>query len=177
VTSSFLQEVANHKLFSYPIIHCYGISQDPITKNYVIVMDYINGGNMRQYLQSNYNNLSFKDKLSKLFHIAEGLKQIHEKGLVHRDLHSGNILNGGLIVGSMTDGTSYITDLGLCKPAHEVNDDQLFGVVSYLAPELLSKEEKKPVPYTYKSDIYSFGIIAYELLANSYPYYEKYIEG
>ena len=78
----------------------------------MMVMEYI-GDNISQYLKSNYNELSLKDKLE-LFHgIVWGLKDIHNKGFIHKDLHSGNILNDSGIY-------CYITDLGLCKPA----DDQ-----------------------------------------------------
>jgi serine/threonine protein kinase len=133
MTAEFLTEIANHKLFSVRdsnIVNCYGISQDPVTKNYVMVMDYINGGNLRQYLQNQANELSFADKLFKLFLIAQGLDKIHEQGLVHRDFHSGNILIDNCMM-------SYITDLGLSKPVSEVDDGQIFGVVPYMAPEVL----------------------------------------
>ena len=76
MTIEFCQEIANHKLigggddYDYysdrNIVHCHGISQDPETKNYVMVMEYIDGGNLRQYLQKNYGELSFESKLSKL---------------------------------------------------------------------------------------------------------------
>ena len=55
------------------------------------------------------------------------------------------------------------------KPIHEEkNEEKNFGVLPYVAPEILLKK-----PYTLASDVYSFGIIAYELLNNSYPYYEQ----
>jgi len=55
--------------------------------------------------------------------------------------------------------------LGLCRPANEVDQDKIYGVLPYIAPEVLKKKE-----YTQASDIYSFGIVAYELFANAYPY-------
>ncbi|CAG8686212.1 1207_t:CDS:2, partial [Ambispora leptoticha] len=51
MTIDFLQEIANHKsVGDINIVQCHGISQDPSTKNYLIVMDYIEGGDLRQYL-------------------------------------------------------------------------------------------------------------------------------
>ncbi|CAI2164578.1 18997_t:CDS:2 [Funneliformis geosporum] len=76
---------------------------------------------------------------------------------MHQDLHSGNILIG--------DNYNYIADLGLCRLANERNKKKVYGVLPYIAPEILLGE-----PYTQAADIYSFGIVAYELLANSYPY-------
>jgi len=64
--------------------------------------------------------------------------------------------------------SSYITDLGLsCPTNYQKQDGKIFGVLPYVAPEVLQGQ-----PYTKAADIYSFGIIAYELLANSYPYPE-----
>jgi len=91
-------------------------------------------------------------------------------GLTHRDFHSGNILNKKT---SKKDVQCYITDLGLCKPANETSqEDKVFGVLPYVAPELLSKKESESIPYTQAADIYSFGIIAYEILSSLPPYYD-----
>ncbi|CAG8467863.1 19080_t:CDS:2 [Racocetra fulgida] len=99
ITPEFLHEIASHKLFDgitvydeTKIIKCHGISQDPETKNYVMVMDYVRGGNLRDYLQKNNKKLDLKKKLIQLQSIAEGLEDIHDKGLVHKDFHLGNIL-------------------------------------------------------------------------------------
>jgi len=120
-----------------------------------MVMQYIEGGDLRKYLKN--KNLSFKDKLLRLVNIAQGLKDIHQKNLVHQDFHSGNILN--------SDIQSFITDLGLCKPVNEINKDEVYGVLPYVAPEVLRKEG-----YTPASDIYSWGIVAYEVISGKPPY-------
>ncbi|KLL03563.1 MAG: hypothetical protein MRECE_13c028 [Mycoplasmataceae bacterium CE_OT135] len=157
ITTRFLKEIANHKLFdNYLIARCFGISQDPVTKDYLMVMEYMKEGNLRQFLQNKYCP-DFGKKLFQLQKIAKGLNAIHEQGLVHRDFHSGNIL--------ISHDICYITDLGLCRPANETNREKIYGVLPYVAPEVLKGEQ-----YTQASDIYSFGIMAYELFANSYPY-------
>jgi len=126
-----------------------------------MVMEYMHNGNLRQYLTKNYSDLDFHEKLGKLADISEGLNDIHKSGLAHRDFHSGNILNN-------YSGASYITDLGLSQPAsYQKQDGRIFGVLPYMAPEVLRGK-----PYTQAADIYSLGIIAYELFANSYPYPE-----
>src|SRR6185312_13668743 len=134
MTTDFLQEIVCHKLVSYSdgspfaIVPCYGISQDPATKNYLMVMQYIDGGNLRQYLQNNCK-LDFYQRLSPLLDIANGLNSIHQQGLIHRDFHPGNILNSFVI-----------TDLGLCRPANELDNGKVFGVLPYVAPEVLKGE-------------------------------------
>jgi len=171
----FLREIANAKLVrSLTTIPVYGISQNPKTKNYVMVMKYVKDGNLRKYLQDNHgkldyhkrSELGFKNKFSRLSDIVYGLSKIHEQNLVHRDLHSGNILNEKVNSDGEIEINSYITDLGLSYPANcQPKEGEIFGVFPYIAPEVLRGR-----PYTQASDIYSFGIVAYELFANSYPY-------
>src|SRR5688572_2658039 len=93
------------------IVRCYGITKDPETNNFMMVMEYAQLGSLRQHLNNSFNSLDWHNKLSNLRHIAYGLMTIHEKGLIHQDFHCGNILN------SIHDGEldSFITDLGLCK--------------------------------------------------------------
>ena len=152
MNAEFLNEVICNKLVDTDswVVRCYGISQDPETKNYVMVMDYISGGDMRHNKQ-----LSFKEILSCLYAAANGLSSIHKKGLVHRDLHSGNILGHG-----------WVADLGLSRPANLSNEGKIYGVLPYVAPEVLRGKQ-----YTQPADIYSFGIVAYELVSGLSPYH------
>jgi serine/threonine protein kinase len=127
-----------------------------------MVMKYMPKGNLRHYLSNKNRELTLTDKLTQLLHISQGLKDIHNKNLVHQDFHSGNILKG------IEQTSCLITDLGLCKPVDEINEgDKVFGVMPYVAPEVLRNQ-----PYTQASDIYSFGTVAYEMLSGLPPYYE-----
>src|SRR5438046_3161470 len=123
-----------------------------------MVMEYI-GNNMSQYLKSNYNELILYNKLDLFYNIARGLKDIHNKGFVHKDLHSGNILN-------YDEFNCYITDLGLCKPVDDQDEKKIHGVLPYVAPEVLRGKT-----YTKSADIYSFGILTYEMLSGLPPYH------
>ena len=82
---------------------------------------------------------------------------------MHHDFHSGNIL-------SYNENSSFITDLGLCRPINETDDSKVFGVLPYVAPEVL-----KGKSYTQSSDVYSLGIMAYEIFSGLPPYviYDK----
>jgi len=158
----FRSEVSN-------MVPCYGISQDPVG-NYIMVMKYMRDGNLREFLRKNKElklcdvdmsgNISVK--LHFLLQIIQGLKDIHRKNLVHRDFHSGNI-----IVDSGYRANCHITDLGLAKPVNETNDSKVFGVVPYVAPEVLQGQ-----PYTQAADIYSLGMVMYELITGLPPYAE-----
>ena len=67
-------------------------------------------------LDKKFKELNWHNKISILFHIAEGLSEIHKNHFVHKDFHSGNIVNETKI-------SSYITDFGLCKPVSQ-NDKE-----------------------------------------------------
>ncbi|CAG8552036.1 10977_t:CDS:10 [Racocetra fulgida] len=143
ITTEFLQETINHKMFNgNNVVSCYGISQDPETKNYIMVMSYKEEGNLRQYLQKNYSKLSFDDKINFLSDITAGLDKIHEQGLIHKDFHAGNIL--------CDHDFWHISDLGLCRPVNEEDEEKIYGVPLYVAPEVI--REKK---YTQAADIFS----------------------
>ncbi|MCE8159247.1 MAG: protein kinase [Candidatus Moeniiplasma glomeromycotorum] len=160
---AFIHEIKSSVLFnkSQLITKCYGLSRDPKTKNYIMVMEYIPNGNLRKYLSDNGSELCFMDKMKQLCNIAYGLNLIHEQGLIHRDFHSGNILKH--------IESSYISDLGLCKPVNEVSQEkEIYGVLPYIAPEVLRNKG-----YTLASDIYSLGIVAYEIFANQSPYLNR----
>ncbi|CAI2195032.1 7193_t:CDS:2, partial [Funneliformis geosporum] len=153
---SWLRDIQKDELSG--IVPCYGISRDS-KGNYIMVMEYMKEGNLRQYLQKHYRELNFNDKTEQLKDIAKGLKDIHKKNLVHKDFHSGNILCP----------PCRITDLGLSKPVNEEEKgEKIFGVLPYVAPEVLSGK-----PYTPAADIYSFGMIAYEVLTGLAPYYNS----
>src|SRR5438045_2698350 len=116
------------------IIYCYGITKDPETNNFMIVMNYAKDGSLRQNLDKNFNSMDWKFKLNILSDIAIGLNAIHKEWLIHRDFHSGNILH-------FNNYFACITDLGLCKPANEKSEKNVYGVLPYIAPEVLRGKE------------------------------------
>ncbi|RHZ70972.1 hypothetical protein Glove_264g5 [Diversispora epigaea] len=133
---------------------------DSPTKNeYMIVMKYAEYGSLRNLLNNKFEILTWKRKHNILSEVVIGLTNIHEMGLMHKDFHSGNIVNQNLSL-------SYITDFGLCKPVTENKPENIYGVIPYMAPETLSRGE-----YTKASDIYSFGMVMLEVLTSYPPYY------
>src|SRR5947208_8751732 len=144
------------------ILDIYGISQDPNTKEYILVMRHANDGSLTDYITKDFKNLKWKDKIRILHSIISGLNIIHQEKLVHRDFHSGNILHSDNLPQKMM-----IADLGLSAPADQ-GQSNIVGVLPYIAPEVLNGR-----PYTQKSDIYSFGILMSVISTGQQPFNDK----
>ncbi len=136
------------------------MTKDPETKEFIMIVQFANKGNLRSILSTNFNNILWKDKIIYLYHLTADLKTLHSLEYCHKDLHSGNILQ---------DVITYLSDFGLSKPADEQkSNDKVYGVLPYIAPEVLNGE-----PYTKASDIYSFGILMTEISSGKPPFYDK----
>ena len=135
----------------------------PETNDYMIVMEYANNGSLLSYLDQNINKLTWMDKLRHLYDITDYLWSIRMAGLVHCDLHAGNI-----VVDNNTRGIySYICDLGLSRSVNS-SESTIRGVLPFIAPEVFHT-----CKFTQKSDVYSFGIIMY-LIATGEPPFREY---
>ncbi|RHZ76571.1 hypothetical protein Glove_196g20 [Diversispora epigaea] len=148
----------------YVSIRFHGITQDPETHSYMIVLEYAADGNLREYLKINFNNINWKQKLLNLYRLSFILADIHKLDIVHQDFHPGNILSYNFI------DITCISDFGLSKliEANPNNPEKknIVGVLPYIAPEVLSGNEE----YTKAADVYSFGILAYEMITGFPPY-------
>ncbi|RHZ80043.1 hypothetical protein Glove_139g183 [Diversispora epigaea] len=145
-------------------IRFYGITQDPETHKYMMVLQYATDGNLREYLKINFNNINWEQKLHNLWRLSYRLMNIHKLDIVHQDFHPGNILSSNF------KNHMQISDFGLSKliGANPNNPEKknIVGVLPYIAPEVLSGEKE----YTKAADVYSFGIIAYEMITGFPPY-------
>ncbi|GBC28008.2 kinase-like domain-containing protein [Rhizophagus irregularis DAOM 181602=DAOM 197198] len=96
------------------ILKVYGISQEPCTKNYIIILHYAAGGSFDHWvnINENYKNFNWKKKIQALLYIASGLRELHDEQIVHRDLHTRNILFNNPSIKPYIK--IYISDMGLC---------------------------------------------------------------
>lgn len=144
-------------------IPIYGITQNPSTQDYWIVMSYAEKGNLRNFLRDNFYNITWEQKVEDLWRISVALADLHHVNLVHHDLHPGNIL--------LTYDHFHLSDFGLSKLIERnqiINPNgNICGVLPYIAPEVLIGEE-----YTAAADVYSFGIIAYEVFTGNLAYHD-----
>src|SRR5437016_8701983 len=102
-------------------------------QNYVLVLEFMEDGSLRSYLNQNFDSITWVGKLYFMCEISDGLSIIHSKNLMHKDFHIGNVLK--------SSATTLISDFGFCKPANEIssnsNSRNTYGVMPYMAPEIL----------------------------------------
>ncbi|PKC72603.1 kinase-like protein [Rhizophagus irregularis] len=171
IEKNFLNEIkslsqCDDRFNKHEIIGFHGITQDPVTKKYILIMKYANG-NLHNYLQNNFINITWEEKSHILAKIICGLEYIHLNHIIHRDFHSGNILS---LDKSQPDGYIdrlwLIGDFGLSQPANSTSpNNEIYGVIPYIAPEIF-----KGAAFSQKSDMYSFGMIMWELTTGCKPF-------
>ncbi|RIA85651.1 kinase-like domain-containing protein [Glomus cerebriforme] len=114
--------------------------------------------NLREYLQQNHNQLTWKKRIQIVCDIIKALFYIHREEEIHRDLHSGNILY------SQFNNTWYISDLGFCGPADK-SSNSIYGNLPYIAPEVIAGKQT-----TFASDIYSIAMLMWEISSGQPPF-------
>src|SRR5271154_5318235 len=118
-------------------------------------MEFASNSSLYKYLNI---SITWNDRIRALLDISTGLDHLHNSNLIHQDFHPGNLV-------SNADNYLLITDLGLCKPASQNSQSDIYGVMPYVAPEVLRKQ-----PYTKAADIYSFGMIMYFVATGKQPF-------
>ena len=130
-----------------------------------ICMNYCTGENLQKYL--NNRDLSIKRIVKYIIQIAKGLDKAHNKGIVHCDIKPSNII-------ITNDKVAKIVDFGIAKIATEeklLKKDRISGTIAYMSPEQVSNAEIDA-----RSDIWSLGVIFYEMLAKKAPFEDNYYD-
>jgi serine/threonine protein kinase/predicted ATPase/DNA-binding SARP family transcriptional activator/alpha-beta hydrolase superfamily lysophospholipase len=126
-----------------------------------IVMEYVPGGTLRNLLERE-RPLSYERSLAITLELADALSRAHHLNIIHRDLKPDNVLLAA-------DGTPRLTDFGMARLSHDdvrlTQPGMIAGSPAYLSPEALRGEELDA-----RSDIWSFGVLLYELLAGHPPF-------
>ena len=155
----FQREALSASSLSHPnIVEMYDVGEDD--GQYYIVMEYVDGKTLKQVLKSR-GKLSITEVIDIMLQLTDGMAHAHDAYIIHRDIKPQNIM-------ILSNGMIKITDFGV---AASLNSTQLtqtnsvMGTVHYLPPEQAQGKGS-----TIKSDIYSMGIMMYELLTGLVPY-------
>lgn len=155
----FKREALSVSNLSHPnIVEVYDVGEEE--GNYYIVMEYIDGKTLKQLLQKR-GALTLTEVIDIMSQLTDGLAHAHEAYIIHRDIKPQNIMieDNGLVK---------ITDFGIAMALNSTQLTQtnsVMGSVHYLPPEQANGKGS-----TIKSDIYSLGILMYELLTGSVPF-------
>ncbi|MBA3604200.1 MAG: protein kinase [Parachlamydiaceae bacterium] len=163
IMERFLREAEILSIADHPNIvkmYCHG----PWEHGYYIAMEFITGGSLRQYLLE--NPLSLKRALEMILEISYAICHLHTHGIIHRDLKLENIL-------VTEDGNIKVIDFGIAQLLADVKEEErsvflhrTIGTPIYMSPE----QRENPENVSYPSDIYSLGIIAYELVLGRFSH-------
>ena len=131
-----------------------------------IVMEFVSGTSLRDAMTS--DELTREGKLQILIEVASALDAAHEAGVVHRDLKPENILlDDGGMPRIIDFGIARLLDATTITRMHDTVEGGMVGTLQYMSPEQLSDATDKP---DRRSDVYSLGVIAFELLTGRRPY-------
>ena len=160
----FIQEAKTASAMNHPnICTIYSIEEydnDKGEKQLFIAMEYVEG----ESLKDKKDKLSEKQKLEISIQVAEGLAAAHEKGIIHRDIKPENIM-------IRKDGIAQIMDFGLAKLYADKNVSRLtkvgttVGTLGYMSPE-----QVQGLDVDHRTDIFSFGVVLYEMFAGTSPF-------
>ena len=154
------------KLFHPNIISFKDVFKDTKLDYFYIVMEYANDGDLSKKIktqkQKTYGDKYFsEEKILQYFdQICRGLQYIHSKNIIHRDIKTQNIF-------LMKNGKVKIGDFGISKALTNTknNASTIIGTPYYFSPEIINGE-----PYNYKTDIWSLGVVLYEMCCLKLPF-------
>ena len=162
--SEFIRRFKNESkaiaVLSHPnIVKVYDVSFGDVMQ--YIVMEYIDGITLKEYIEQQEKSIDWKMAVYFTNQILKAMQHAHEKGIVHRDVKPQNMM-------LLQDGTIKVTDFGIARFSNtetRTMTDKAIGSVHYIAPEQARGERTDG-----KSDVYSIGVMLYEMLTGQLPF-------
>jgi len=159
IKDRFIHEAQTASALDHPnICTIHEINESDDGQLYIVMACY-EGESLKNKIEE--KSLGFEDSINIIFQIMKGISKAHEKGIVHRDIKPDNIM-------ITTDGIVKIVDFGLAKLSGQsrlTRSGVSLGTVAYMSPEQARGEEVDP-----RTDIYSLGVVFYEMLTGELPF-------
>lgn len=146
-------------MLSHPnIVSVYDVSQ--VDGREFIVMELIDGITLKQYMHKRGGCLNWREALHFITQILQGLKHAHSRGIIHRDIKPQNVM-------VLRDGSVKVTDFGIARSTNSqvTMTQETIGSVHYISPE-----QARGSHIDARSDIYSAGVVLYEMLTGRLPF-------
>ncbi|CAB4474151.1 unnamed protein product [Rhizophagus irregularis] len=153
--------------FHNNIIRFCGIVTENNPKDFFLVMEYADSGTLKNYLKENFKNLTWNDKFDLAFQLVHVVSCLHDEEIVHRNLHSNNIL--------IHQKNIKLANLGLSKRIEEASDPQSIGMIPYVDPKSFTRKRNRDneievYSLNKKSDVYSVGVLLWEISSGRPPF-------
>jgi len=140
---------------------------------YLLVTEYAEGGTLRNYLKENFPSLNWEDKFRLALQLSSAVEHLHERVIIHKDLRSNNIF--------IRQNSIKLADFGLNKRIKDTSQTSLdsFDVIPYVDPkgfDIVDSSEGERInnyELNEKSDVYSVGVLLWELSSGKKPFVDK----
>jgi CheY-like chemotaxis protein len=142
------------------IVKVYELNFGTFNRTPYILMEYVEGESLRALIEK--GTLSLRQKVTYLRQVAAALVAVHTAGILHRDIKPSNVIV------DTKKGVAKLTDFGIARLRDSTLTltDEILGTPAYISPEGFTQESPKDA----RSDLFSFGVLAYHLLAGKLPF-------
>ncbi|UZO08517.1 uncharacterized protein OCT59_028771 [Rhizophagus irregularis] len=154
--------------FHENILQLCGITKIGTEKKYSLVLEYADSGTLRAYLNKQFNELDWNDKYLLSFQLSSAVAFLHDNDIIHRDLHADNVL--------VHQKKIKLADFGLSEKIANAssNTSKIFGVIPFIDPKKLNDHRYE---LNKKSDVYSYGVIMWQVSSGIQPFYNHKYDG